>query len=254
MTPLLTLVLGAGLLGAHVQEPNGQAGQEPPVVRRAVCRWAKTAPRIDGKADDPAWADAPVLEHFPAFWAGQDTRSKTLTQARLLWDDQALYLFAAMTDKELRAFGTTRNAKLWNGDVFEMFLKPKADAKPYYEFQFNPHGALLELAIPGMPFDFDKVAAEPPSGIQVAVQVQGTLDRPGDTDESWSVEVRIPWSRFAPTGGRPSAGDCWRFALCRYDYGPEGTEPLLMSSAPLRKPSFHATEDYGILSFEGPAR
>ncbi len=227
---------------------------EPPVVREAVCRRTATPPTIDGKGDDPAWADAQLLEHFPSFWNGTDTRSRTTTRARLLWDDQALYVLAEMTDRELRASGTTRNAKLWFGDVFEMFLKPKADAKPYYEFQFNPHGALLELAIPGMPFDFDAVAAEPPSGITMAVTVDGTLGQPSDVDRGWTVEVRIPWSRFATTGGRPRVGDAWRFALCRYDHGPEGTEPLLMSSAPLRKPSFHATEDYGTLIFEGAAK
>jgi hypothetical protein len=86
----------------------------------------------------------------------------------------------------------------------------------------------------------------------VAVRLEGTLDKPGDRDLGWTVEGRIPWSAFAPTGGKPEPGAVWTFALCRYDYGPEGTQPLLMSSAPLRKPSFHRYEDYGRLTFEGP--
>jgi hypothetical protein len=80
--------------------------------------------------------------------------------------------------------------------------------------------------------------------------VDGTLDKPGDIDKGWSVEGRIPWSFFAASGGRPSAGSVWKFALCRFDYGPKGTEPILMSSAPLTKPNFHQYEDYGRLKFE----
>ena len=82
---------------------------------------------------------------------------------------------------------------------------------------------------------------------------EGTLDQSGDTDRSWSVEGRIPWTLFAPTGGQPNAGDTWRFALCRYDYGAEGTEPLLTSSAPLTQRNYHRYEDYGRLTFE-PAK
>ena len=92
----------------------------------------------------------------------------------------------------------------------------------------------------------------PALGMTVAAVADGTLDRPGDRDRGWTVEGRIPWSVFAPTGGRPEPGAAWSFALCRYDYGPEGTQPVLMSSAPLTQPSFHRHEDYGRLKFEGP--
>ena len=74
----------------------------------------------------------------------------------------------------------------------------------------------------------------------------------GDRDEGWSVEGRIPWSAFAPTGGKPKPGAEWLFAICRYDYGPKGTDPITMSSAPLTRPSFHRYEDYGKLRFDGP--
>ena len=38
--------------------------------------------------------------------------------------------------------------------------------------------------------------------------------------------------------------------FCRYDYGPAGTKPVLTSSAPLTRGSFHRYEDYGRLRFE----
>jgi lysophospholipase L1-like esterase len=227
-----------------------RALRDPPVTRRAVCRRAGTPPTIDGDPGDAVWKQAQVIEHFPAFWKGLDT-GKT-TQARLLWDDDALYFASEMTDAELRAYGTKRNDRLWLGDVFELFFKPSPDRPEYYEFQVNPRSVILELAFPQRGHDFQELAAKPPMGFQAVAQVQGTLDQPGNTDRGWTVEGRIPWSVFAPSGGRPRPGEAWSFALCRYDYGPEGTEPVLMSSAPLRRASFHRYEDYGTLVFEGP--
>jgi hypothetical protein len=224
-------------------------GPEPPVTREAVCRKVATAPVIDGKLDDPAWENASVVDRFSAYWDRTDVGSGT--RARLVWDDDALYFAATMTDNELRAFGTRRNDRLWLGDVFELFFKPFADRPEYYEFQVNPRSTILELAFPKRGFDFATLAARPPMGMGAVAAVDGTLDQPGDTDRGWSVEGRIPWSIFTPTGGRPEPGAVWRFALCRYDYGPEGTKPVTMSSAPLTQPSFHRYEDYGLLRFAG---
>ncbi|MFO0960586.1 MAG: sugar-binding protein [Isosphaeraceae bacterium] len=234
-------------LAASVVASIERALQEPPVTREADCNWADQAPKIDGIADEAVWKKAQVIDKFPAFWKGLDT-GKT-TRARLLWDDEALYFAAEMTDAELKSFGTKRNDTIWNGDVFELFFKPSADRPEYYEYQVNPKSVILELAIPGRGFNFQEIAAKPPMGFQAVAKVDGTLDRPGDTDKGWSVEGRIPWTIFAPTGGKPKPGDAWSFALCRYDYGPEGTEPVLMSSAPLTRPNFHRYEDYGRLRF-----
>lgn len=239
-------------LAAEVASKIQAALDEPEATLEAVCRWTDQPPTLDGKLDDDAWQKASIIDKFPSFWAG--TPSSGSTRARLLWDDQALYFAAEMTDNELRAFGTKHNDKLWNGDVFELFFKPDAEKPAYYEFEVNPHSAVLELAFPRRGFDFDTLAARPASGIQVIAKIDGTLDAPGDRDRGWTVEGRIPWTTFAPTGGKPAPGSSWDFALCRYDYGPEGTEPVLTSSAPLRRPNYHRYEDYGHLTFEKPAK
>ncbi|MBX6314720.1 MAG: carbohydrate-binding family 9-like protein [Isosphaeraceae bacterium] len=237
------------VLGQRVAEAIEAALDEPEAARAATCRWAEKPPVLDGKLDDPAWAGAAAIDTFPSFWKGTRTEG---TRAYLVWDDEALYFAATMTDTELRSYGTKHNDRLWLGDVFELFFKPKQEEPAYYEFQVNPKSVLLELAFPRRGFDFATLAAKPPLGMQAVAVVEGTLDRPGDSDRGWTVEGKIPWSVFAPTGGKPAPGAAWRFALCRYDYGPEGTQPVLMSSAPLRRPSFHRYEDYGRLTFEGP--
>jgi hypothetical protein len=228
-------------------------GAEPPVTREAECRWADKAPTIDGKLDDVAWKGAAVIDRFPAFWKEAQPGPAHATKARLLWDREALYFAAEMTDADVRAFGTKHNDHLWNGDVFEMFFKPSRDRPEYLEFQVNPRSVLFEASFlernkPVEPFESSR-----PLGMSAVAVVRGTLDKPGDADEGWTVEGRIPWTAFAPKFARPEPGATWSFALCRYDYfGPEGTAPVLMSSAPLTRPSFHRWEDYGLLRFQGP--
>lgn len=241
----------------HPSLSTGQgkdAAKEPPVTREAVCRWAAEPPKLDGKLDDPVWETASVIDNFPAFWAGTSPPASSATRARLLWNGDSLYFSATLTDSELKAFGDKHNDHLWNGDVFELFFKPSTQAPAYYEFQTNPNQAVFEVAFPrrgGISGEFGKL---PVLGMTTVVRLDGTLDKPGDLDRGWSVEGRIPWSIFQPTGGKPKPGDVWSFALCRYDYGPEGTQPILMSSAPLTQPNFHRFEDYGKLTFEGPRR
>lgn len=239
-------------LGEDVAEVIEEALEDPPVTREAVCRWVRQAPVIDGRLNDPAWSRAAVIDRFSAYWTKTDTGYNT--RARLVWDENALYFAATMTDTELRSFGTKRNDHLWEGDVFELFFKPDPDKPAYYEFQANPKSLILELAWAKRGDNFDELAAKPPLGMEAVAVVDGTLDKPGDRDSGWTVEGKIPWTAFASTGGRPAPGATWLFALCRYDYGPEGTKPVLMSSAPLTRPSFHRYEDYGKLIFEAPAR
>jgi hypothetical protein len=220
---------------------------EPPVTREADCRWAEVAPTIDGKLDDPAWKSAQVIDRFPAFWKQTATAPAHATKARLLWDREALYFSSEMTDSDVRAFGSKHNDHLWNGDVFELFFKPKTDRPEYFEFQVNPKSVLFEAAFlernkPTEPFETSK-----PLGMSAVATA---------VDQGWMVEGRIPWSAFGSKFARPEPGEGWSFALCRYDYfGPEKTPPVLMSSAPLTKPSFHRFEDFGKLRFEGkPSR
>ncbi len=221
------------------------------VTREAFCRWAVKPPVLDGKLDDKCWEEAIPIAQFASYW---NKTSRAGTKAYLVWDDEALYYGATMNDLELRSHGTKRNDVLWDGDVFEMFFKPSVEKPAYYEFQANPRAFVFECYFPRRGEYPEDITKAPLLGNKAAVVLNGTLDHPGDRDTGWSVEGRIPWTAFEPTGGKPKPGDEWRFAFCRYDYGPEGTKPVLMSSAPLTKPSFHQHEDYGKLRFDGPRK
>ena len=84
------------------------------------------------------------------------------------------------------------------------------------------------------------------------MRIDGTLNNWRDKDKGWSVEGRIRWRDFATTGGRPTVGETWKFALCRVNIGMGIDTQELSTCAPLSKPNFHWTEDYANLKFIRP--
>ncbi len=56
-------------------------------------------------------------------------------------------------------------------------------------------------------------------GLQVGVQVDGTLNKRDDIDRGWSAEIALPWEglkRLADEQSLPPAqGDVWRMGLAR---------------------------------------
>lgn len=232
-------------LGRRVAEFIRLVALSPPVF---TAKRTTKAPKLDGKADEAEWAQAMPIKSFQAFWSGQ--QPKKPHEARILWDEDAMYFYAELPDAYLKAYGKKRNDTLWNGDVFELFFKPSKDRPEYYELQANPLGLILELPFPKRGYSFEELAAKPHQGMEVAVHVDGSLENPGKNDKKWTVEGRLPWKMFDFAGGKPKPGDVWQFQLSYYDYGPEGTEPELGSCAPLTVPNYHRYEDYAGLRFE----
>lgn len=215
------------------------------------CRWASGPITIDGKAEEPAWQQAELIEQFALPWLGENARpAKTTTKARLLWDRDNLYFFADLEDHDLFADLLNHDDRTWLNDVFELFFRPDENKPAYYEFQVNAAGTMLDIYFERKGVSFDQAKADGEFHWEAKVVRRGTLDNRSDRDEGWSVEGRFPWSDFARTGGRPADGDTWRVNLCRYDYT-LNEKPETSTASPLSQPSFHLLEDYAKLKFVG---
>lgn len=226
------------------------AAEEPePVVE---CRRASTPIEIDGAANEPAWQRATVVDGFAVSWKERPRPARTGTKARLLWDDEFLYFHAEMEDADLYADVTEHDGMIWNNDVFELFFRPDEMKRGYYEFEISAANTVLDMYLPSRGSGgYARWKKAHPFSLKTAVKLRGTLNDPRDRDGGWSVEGRIPWRDFGPTGGRPDVDAIWRFALCRYDYSVDFEDLETSSSAPLKAPSFHRYEDYQRLRFVG---
>ena len=215
------------------------------------CRWTDSPITIDGRADEPAWKNAQVIDHFLIPWKkGKDRLPLEATSAKVLWDREYFYYFAEMKDSDLNAVVNEHNGKIWTDDAFELFFKP-SDAKPgYYEFEVNPLNARMELFLPSRNSGgWDKYRFTTDIKHETAVQLHGTLNNHSDKDEGWSVEGRIRWADFATTGGRPLVGETWKFSACRVNINGENKQQELSTASPLTEPNYHRYEDFATLKF-----
>jgi Carbohydrate family 9 binding domain-like len=235
------------LLRTAFLQPQAPIQPKPAAAKAVECRWLKGQIEFDGIINETAWTNAQPIE-FRVPW--QNRQPKTATKARLLWDKEYLYFCAEMEDHDIYADIVQQNGRLWENDVFELFFKPSEKKLAYYEFQVNPNNSQLELYFPSRGSGgYNRFAPLTEVHVESVVKLNGTLNDWTDKDKGWTVEGRIPWTAFEPTGGRPKAGDVWRFALCRFDYSATLDRPEQSTSAPLTAADFHRYEDYQELVF-----
>lgn len=128
---------------------------------------------------------------------------------RLLWDDDALYVAAEVTDPDLWVRGTGPDGELWDGDGIELLLDPglerggAPDAADRHVI-VSAGGDLLDAAGAGATEDRSLTM-----GATHVVVVDGTLGG-GAADGGYRVELRIPWAALgvaAPEAGVVLGGD-----------------------------------------------
>jgi len=235
-------VLLAGALAA-------QTRPAPPIPKYEVRRAASPI-SIDGKVDEKAWSAAEAVQlAFP--WESQ-TGARQKTLARLLWDDENLYVSYECEDADVTAQFTGRDDPTYRDDAVEIFINPRPQQQTtaYIGLEMNARGVL---------YDYLSVAVTPKSrlvfkrfnldGVKVAASVNGTLNNREDTDRGWSLEVSIPWANFEEFSKRPSPGASWSFNLNRWD----GVEPdrrmSIWSDSMTERPNPHVPDRFGEMLF-----
>jgi hypothetical protein len=127
-----------------------------------------------------------------------------------------------MEEPDLWATLTARDSVIFQDNDFEVFIDPDGDTHAYYELEINALGTVWDLMLikpyrDGGP----AIHAWDIAGLQSGVDVRGTLNRPGDNDAGWSVEIAMPWNilrEAAPARKPPQPGDHWRMNFSRVQW------------------------------------
>lgn len=211
-------------------------------VRRAAARI-----EIDGDLKDAAWRRAKVATDFHFNWWTEGEKEKT--EARLLWDDENLYVGYYCHDRHISAEVTKRHGPVSLDDCVEIFLSPNP-AKPrnYYGFEINAIGTMLNFIRADW---WTGGQYSEPEGVRYRTSLHGLekkTDSPGD--DHWVLELAIPFRNFARDAAHtpPRKGDVWRINLNRAG---GKTNPQYSTWSPVRtpKPNFHAPESFGYIRF-----
>lgn len=231
-----------------------QAG--PDTLRVYEARYSSDPITPDGNLDDGPWSQAPWTEDFVHILGSEGPTPTHRTRAKILWDDQNLYVGACLEEPHLWATLEKRDAIIYRDDDFEVFLDPDADGLDYFEFEINALGTVLDLFLPE-PYRRGGRAeiGWNATGLRSSVSLSGTLNDPSDLDEGWCVEMSIPWVDLVPPGIEddqvqaetepaaprpglpPQTGDSWRINLSRVDW------PLAIEDGGYRKASNPSRQD-----------
>ncbi len=157
-----------------------------------VARRAAGPITLDGRLDEPAWGQAQVARDFSQVRNDYVPTTRYPTEARILFDDQFLYVGAFNRDSAglgtLRMPDLRRDFSPPDNDVFGVVLGPLGDHRTALNFQVTPLGSQSDVQA----FDGGDVANFSWDALWRVRTVRA--------DSGWTVEMAIPWAslRYRP--------------------------------------------------------
>lgn len=187
-----------------------------------VCYRADGKINIDGKIDEPSWKYAVPVGDFVDISGEGFPTPRYATQAKMLWDDDYIYVAAELEEPHVWADITRHDEVVYYNNDFEIFIDPDGDTHNYFEIEVNAIGTIFDLAIE-KPYraptpTFVQFQWNCP-GMKVATKIQGTLNNPKDTDKGWTVEFAIPRKAIAQSfDNYLKAGNYLRVGFSRVEW------------------------------------
>jgi len=195
--------------------------KQPSLPGHYVCYRTDTPLKIDGKATESCWQKAPWTEDFRDILGSLGQTPRLRTRAKMLWDNNFLYVFAEICEPHIWANVTRRDDVIFQDNDFEVFIDPDGDTHNYYEYEMNALNTQWDLRLT-RPYRDGGIAITSWNfeGMLSAVNLEGTINNPSDTDRSWSVEIAFPMKSFRDsTGVIPvKPGDQWRINFSRVEW------------------------------------
>ncbi len=219
------------------------------VQRAAQC------PELKGMWDGPVWG--PVEPIDINIFRPESSDHHPIVQAKLLYDERAIYGIYNVVDKYVRAVHTTYQSQVCRDSCVEFFVHPKPELG-YFNFEFSGCGALLVYYVSDCTKradgDFVKrvqLTEEDGNLVSIYTSLPCPVEPEIQQDTTWQLEFSIPIAlleRYVGELGDP-AGQTWRANL--YKCGDETSHPHWASWMPLTQTNFHMPQHFGELVFEG---
>lgn len=225
------------------------AGAAPAESAGYVIRRAAGKITVDGKADEPDWAAAQSTGPFKTATHGAEPGGSA--SAKMLWDDQNLYVFVDVADSDVASQYKQHDDPIWKEDAVELFIDADKNGHGYVELQVNPRNTTFDSW-----FATVRPNGDPKwdSNMVTAVTVDGTLDDRDDTDKGWHAELAIP---LAAVKGRddkmdvripPKVGDTWKLDIVRVEK-PKDKQLTASAWAQIDISDFHALDRLVTVTF-----
>lgn len=217
--------------------------------RTYVCYRTEGALKIDGKLDEPSWQKAKETENFEDISGKGFATPKYQTNAKMLWDDDYLYVGAVLEEPNIVAKLNQRDTIIYYDNDFEVFIDPDSDGHNYFEIEVNANNVLFDLML-DKPYrvNGDFFLQWDCPGIRSAIHIEGTLNNPNDIDKFWSVEMAIPRQALTLSfNNLLKAGNTWRINFSRVEWLKKPEENWVWNAT--GRVDMHMPDRWGYLHF-----
>jgi hypothetical protein len=190
-------------------------GRTPPVA--FAVRATAGAPRIDGRLDDAVWALAGPITQFTQTQPAEGQPGSERTEARVAYDDDALYVAVRMydTQPQLIAARLGRRDNEENSDQLTLSFDSYHDHRTAFTFGVNPRGVKSDAIVSG-------------DGGNSDASWDPVWDAATQRDSvGWTAEVRIPLSQLRFPN---ASAQVWGFQVVRYIHRKAETQRWAWSS------------------------
>lgn len=216
-----------------------------------VCYRTAEPLKIDGRLDEASWQKAQPTSAFADISGEGFPKPKYETRAKMLWDDEYLYVGAVLQEEDIKARLTQRDTIIYYDNDFEVFINPRGDGHHYFEIETNARGVVFDLML-DRPYRSggNFLLQWDCPGLQLAVHHDGTLNNPKDRDRQWSVEMAIPYKALMMNFDNPlKAGNYWRINFSRVQWLKAGGPEENWVWMPTGKVDMHMPDRWGFLFF-----
>lgn len=204
---------------------------------------------ITGRGDDPAWAST----SWQAFTSITPGGSSYSSKSKMLYSTKGIYLLFSGEDDLITTKDYKDDEEIYEGDVFEFFLRTDPDKPPYFEYEINQLERQLILTLARFPhknmaWSPWKHEYEQDPLIQRKTVVNGEK-KVGAAIRGWTAEIFFPYELLGLLPGvPPKSGTIWYGNFCRIDY--DRGKMVEWSWSKKIKKSFHELENFGTIIFE----
>jgi len=266
MQNFLFSIVALAAVSFSPSEANDKSGQPSPPGETKRVRWASEpparqkkyrAPRIKGNPIiDADWEKAVWRDVTPVtleYYMGSEPTHQPKVQAKVAYDDDALYLIWKVNDKNVLAKRTQHTQDVYRDSCVEFFFTPCGEPKErgFFNLETNCVGVKL-FGVHVTPGDDEAFTVEEISSLVTSSSLKGPIDTEISDATTWTLEYRIPLSlleKFAKVE-RPGPGVTWRGNF--YKCADETSQPHWLTWSPVSnaEPSFHLPEYFGVIDFE----
>ncbi len=216
------LLLPLSALLCTAEQPVKFSPQTKLDARQYICYRTDSPIKIDGKLDEEAWQKAPWTEEFGDILGEKHpVKPRHRTRAKMLWDDNYLYIAAYLEEPHVWGTLTERESVIFYDNDFEVFIDPDGDTHNYMELEINALGTEWDLMLTKPYRDWGGLVLDTwnINGMKSAIHVDGSINNGDDIDKGWYVELALPLDSLCEAAPeKPKQGTQWRINFSRVQW------------------------------------